>query len=139
MRIAIPYENGMVFQHFGHTTQMKLYDADQQQIVKEQIVDTTGSGHGALAGLLAGLGVEVLICGGIGGGAQDALSRAGITLYGGVTGKADDAAAAFLAGTLAYSADIRCSHHGNGCQGQEERCGEDRHGCAGNGSCSAEP
>ena len=52
MRIAITYENGEVFQHFGHTEQFKLYDVENGKIVAEQIVPTNGSGHGALAGFL---------------------------------------------------------------------------------------
>lgn len=131
MRIAVPYENGQVFQHFGHTAQMKIYDAEDGQIVKEQIADTTGSGHGALAGFLSGLKVDVLICGGIGGGAQAALAQAGIKLYGGVTGGADDAVKDFLAGKLNYQTEVQCSHHGHEHHGGH--CGEDRHGCAGNG------
>lgn len=133
MRIAVPYENGQVFQHFGHTRQMKVYDAENGRIVKEQVADTTGSGHGALAGFLSGLKADVLICGGIGGGAQEALARAGIRLCGGVTGGADDAVKAFLSGTLAYDPDVHCDHHEH--HGQDH-CGEDKHGCAGNGgSC----
>ena len=128
MRIAVPYENGQVFQHFGHTGQVKIYDVKDGQIVKEQVADTTGSGHGALAGFLSGLKVDVLICGGIGGGAQAALSQAGIKLCGSVTGEADGAVRAFLAGTLTCNANVHCDnheHHGH--------CGEDKHGCAGNG------
>lgn len=131
MRIAVPYENGQVFQHFGHTSQMKLYDVEKGQIVKEEVADTAGSGHGALAGFLSGLKVDILICGGIGGGAQEALAQAGIKLYGGVAGEADEAVNAFLTGALNYSADVRCSHHGHEHHGH---CGEDRHGCAGSGS-----
>ena len=131
MRIAVPYENGQVFQHFGHTSQMKIYDAENGNIIKEQIADTTGSGHGALAGFLTGLNVDVLICGGIGGGAQQALAQAGIKLYGGVAGAANDAVKNFLTGTLNYSADVRCEHHEH--HGQHGGCGENKHGCAGNG------
>ena len=131
MRIAVPYEDGHVFQHFGHTSQMKIYDVEDGQIVREQLADTIGSGHGALAGFLSGLNADVLICGGIGGGAQMALAQAGIRLFGGVTGSADDAVRAFLADALAYDPDVRCSHHdhheGHG------HCGENKHGCAGNG------
>lgn len=130
MRIAVPYENGQVFQHFGHTAQMKIYDAEGGSIISAQIVDTTGSGHGALAGFLSGLRVNVLICGGIGGGAQQALAQAGIKLYGGVAGAADDAVRNFLAGTLDYSAEIHCEHHEH--HGAHDRCGEDKHGCGGN-------
>lgn len=130
MRIAVTYENGQVFQHFGHTSQMKLYDVEDGAIIQEQIADTAGSGHGALAGFLSGLKVDVLICGGIGGGAQQALAQAGIRLFGGVTGGADDAVRAFLAGTLDYNADVHCGHHDHD---QHGGCGEHRHGCAGNG------
>lgn len=135
MRIAVPYENGQVFQHFGHTGRMKIYDAENSQTVKEEIVDTTGHGHGALAGFLSGLKVDVLICGGIGAGAQEALAQAGIKLYGGVTGTADDVVKDFLAGRLVYQANVQCGHHGHehhGCHG-EGHCGDDKHGCSGNG------
>lgn len=131
MRIAVPYEDGQVFQHFGHTGQMKIYDTENEQIVNAQVADVTGSGHGALTGFLSGLKVDVLICGGIGSGAQEALAQAGIKLYGGVTGSADDAVRDFLAGALNYQADVRCSHHGHEHRGGH--CGEDKHGCAGNG------
>ena len=84
MRIAVTYDNGEIFQHFGHTEKFKVYDVEDGKIVNEEIVDTNGQGHGALAGFLLGGKVDVLICGGIGGGAQVALGEAGIKLYGGV-------------------------------------------------------
>ena len=83
MKIAVTYENGQIFQHFGHTAQFKLYEVEDGKVVREAVVDTNGSGHGALAGFLAQSGVDTLICGGIGGGAQMALAQAGIKLYGG--------------------------------------------------------
>ena len=111
MRIAIPYENGEVFQHFGHTVQFKLYDVADGRIADEQIVDTNGSGHGALAGFLRAAKADALICGGIGMGAQMALADAGIRLYAGVQGDADAAAKALAEGTLEYDPDARCDHH----------------------------
>ncbi|MCI8525493.1 MAG: dinitrogenase iron-molybdenum cofactor biosynthesis protein [Oscillospiraceae bacterium] len=134
MKIAVTYENGLVFQHFGHTRQMKIYEVADGQVAAEQVVDTAGSGHGALAGFLAAHQVDTLICGGIGGGAQAALAQAGIRLYGGVTGEADAAVRALLAGTLAYNPDIRCGHHDHGHHGS---CGEHHHGCPGHdgGAC----
>lgn len=133
MRIAVAYENGQVFQHFGHTKQMKMYDVENGRIVAEQVMDTSGSGHGALAGFLSANRAEALICGGIGAGAQQALAQAGIKLYGGVTGSADEAVKALLAGNLDYNADVRCEHHGHEHHGG---CGEDKHGCGGNaGGC----
>ena len=86
MRIAVTYADGMIFQHFGHTQQFKVYEIENGSIVASEVVDTNGSGHGALAGVLNALHADVLICGGIGGGAQMALAQAGIALYGGCSG-----------------------------------------------------
>ncbi|MBE6968890.1 MAG: DUF134 domain-containing protein [Ruminococcaceae bacterium] len=128
MRIAVTYdENGDIFQHFGHTEKFKFYDIVDKKVVYEQVVDTNGSGHGALADFLAGNKVEVLICGGIGGGAQAALMEAGILLYGGCRGKADDAIAALLNGSLLYNPAVRCDHHDH--HGEGHSCGS--HGCGG--------
>ena len=102
MKIAIPYENGQVFQHFGHSAQFKLYTAEEGRITGAEVVSTDGQGHGALVGFLVRNGVNVLLCGGIGGGAQMALAQAGIRLCGGITGDADSAAAAYLAATLVF-------------------------------------
>ena len=96
MKIAIPYENGQVFQHFGHSAQFKLYTAEEGRITGAEVVSTDGQGHGALVGFLVRNGVNVLLCGGIGGGAQMALAQAGIRLCGGITGDADSAAGLIL-------------------------------------------
>ena len=127
MRIAVTYENGQIFQHFGHTAQFKLYDAENGVITSEQVVDTNGSGHGALAGFLKENQVEVLICGGIGGGAQIALAEAGIALYGGVSGSADEAVKALLAEELAFNPNVKCDHHDHEHGEGGHQCGE--HGC----------
>lgn len=131
MKIAVTYENGNVFQHFGHTEQFKLFDIDNGKVTGTKIIDTNGSGHGALAGLLSNLNVDTLICGGIGGGAQAALSEAGIRLYGGVSGNADEAVNALLAGNLEYNPEVKCEHHDH--HGEGHICGENKHGCSGNG------
>lgn len=131
MRVAVTYENGQVFQHFGHTKEFKVYDIENDKIVDAKVVDTNGSGHGALAGVLNALQADVLICGGIGGGAQAALTAAGIRWYGGVSGSADEAVAALLAGTLAFDPDAKCDHHDHE-HGEGHTCGE--HGCGG-GHC----
>ena len=115
MRIAVPYENGRIFPHFGHTEQFKVYDTADGRITNTAILPAGGSGHGALAALLQAQGVTALICGGIGGGARAALAEAGIALYPGAAGDADAAAAALLAGTLRYDPDTVCAHpHGEG-------------------------
>lgn len=131
MKIAVTYENGQIFQHFGHTENFKIYEVLGKDIISSQVVSTNGSGHGALAGMLKSLNVAVLICGGIGGGAQAALAEAGIMLYGGVSGDADDAVKALLEGTLAFNPNVQCNHHGHE-HGEGHTCGN--HGC-GSHSC----
>ena len=126
MRIAVTYENGEIFQHFGHTEQFKVYDVADGAITASQIIDTNGSGHGALAGVLTALNADILICGGIGGGAQMALAAAGIRLYGGVSGNADAAVEALLAGKLDFNPNVQCSHHDHH-HGEGHTCGD--HGC----------
>lgn len=132
MRIAVTYENGNIFQHFGHTKQFKVYDVEEGKIVRTDIIDTNGSGHGALAGILSALKADVLICGGIGGGAQTALAESGIKLYGGVSGNADEAVTALIAGNLDFDPDVHCEHHDHEHGGETHSCGD--HGC-GHGHC----
>ena len=134
MRIAVPYENGSIFQHFGHTDQFKVYDAEEGKVISSRVVSTNGSGHGALAGLLQNLNVDALICGGIGGGAKMALAEAGIQLYGGVSGSADEAVDAFLSHALSYNPDVMCSHHEE--HHHDGGCGT--HGCGGHHCGEAE-
>lgn len=131
MKIAVTYENGQIFQHFGHTSYFKIYDVLGKDVVSSEVVSTNGSGHGALAGMLKELNVAVLICGGIGGGAQTALADAGIMLYGGVAGDADEAVKALLEGTLAFNPNVQCDHHDHE-HGEGHTCGN--HGC-GSHSC----
>ena len=132
MNIAVTYKDGEVFQHFGHTEQFKIYTVEDGKILSAQVLDTNGSGHGALAGLLSALGIDMLICGGIGGGAQAALAQAGIALYGGVSGSADAAVEAFLAGQLAFNPNVQCNHHDHH-HGEGHVCGD--HGCGGEHHC----
>ena len=113
MRIAVTYENGDVYQHFGHSSQFKLYEVEDGRIVEAHIVDTEGQGHGALASFFTSLGVHTVIAGGIGDGARQALAKASIQLYGGVSGSADEAVKALLAGTLEFAPNPSCGHHGH--------------------------
>ena len=114
MKIAVTYENGQVFQHFGKTQQFKMYQVESGQADKGTVVDAGGAGHSALAVFLKEHQVETLICGGIGGGAQAALAEANIRLIGGVQGNADEAVQAFLNGTLAFDPNVHCTHHDHG-------------------------
>lgn len=129
MKIAVTYDNGNVFQHFGKTENFKVYDVENDRVISSEIIGSDGSGHGALAGLLAGQNVDVLICGGIGGGAQAALAEAGIELCAGAQGNTDQAVEAYLKGEL-VSSGVNCDHHhhedGHSCEDHAEghSCGD---------------
>lgn len=132
MKVAIPYEAGQVFGHFGHSAAFMVYEIEAGKVVSSTLLPTNGSGHGALAGLLAANKVNALICGGIGGGARNALAEAGIQLYGGVSGNADQAVEALLKGELTFDPDAHCDHHDHG--EHHGSCGGHGHG-EGHGSC----
>ncbi len=132
MKIAVTYENGQVFQHFGHTEAFQVYTVEDGKVTQTALLPTNGSGHGALAAFLTQHGVTDLICGGIGGGARTALAEVGITLYPGVTGSADGAVQALLAGNLQFDPDTVCAHHHD--HGQGHDCGNHGHSsCGGHG------
>lgn len=133
MKIAVSYENGNVFQHFGKTEAFKVYETENGHILSAKIVGTDGAGHEALADYLAGLGVEVLICGGLGEGAKNALSEQGIQVCSGAEGNADDAVEAFLGGELT-DAGVNCHHHHHHHHEEEgchSHCGGGCHSCGG--------
>ena len=132
MRIAATYENGNIFQHFGRTEQFKVYDVQEGRIIASEIVGSNGIGHGALAGLLADKAIEVLICGGLGGGALNALTNAGITVVAGAEGDADQAVESYLRGELVSSgANCDHHHHGEGHECGHHVDGEEDGGCCG--------
>ena len=141
MKIAVTYDNGTIFQHFGITENFKVYEVENGQVLSGEVISSNGSGHSALAGLLAGQNVDVLICGGIGGGAQAALTEAGIELCAGAQGNADQAVEAYLKGEL-VSSGATCDHHheeGHSCGEHEEghSCGSNcGSGCG--GSCGSQ-
>ncbi len=132
-KIAVTYENGQIFQHFGHTECFKMYDVADGKVMAQSVVGTDGNGHGALAAFLKAAGVDTLICGGIGGGARMALEDAGIQLYGGVSGSADEAVQALLNGSLRFNPEASCNHHGEEHHGAH---GCHSHGC-GHHSCGS--
>ena len=137
MKIAVPFANGEVFQHFGHTENFKLYEIEAGQVVSSEVVGTNGSGHEALANFLADLSVSVLLCGGIGAGAQAALSGAGIEICSGAQGDADATVNAYLNGEI-KSEGVNCDHHHE--HGEEEGCGGNcGGGCGGCSGCHSAP
>ena len=131
MKIAVTCDNGNVFQHFGKTESFKVFEVEDNKVVSSEIIGSNGSGHGALAGLLADKSIDVFICGGIGGGAQQALVNAGIELYAGASGDVDAAVEAYLAGELVNSG-VNCDHH----HGEDHDCGHhEEGGCGGHEGC----
>ncbi|MDO5843903.1 MAG: NifB/NifX family molybdenum-iron cluster-binding protein [Methanocorpusculum sp.] len=114
MRIAVTTENGEIYQHFGSTPEFSVYTVENGKLLSREIISTNGTGHEALIDVLAEIGADVIICGGIGGGARNGIMNAGIKLYPGAFGKADDAAAAFVSGHLEYNPDTLCHHHNEG-------------------------
>lgn len=122
-KVAVSYCDGDVFQHFGHSQQFKVYNVVNGEITQTTIVDTNGNGHGALVQLLGNLQVNALVCGGIGAGARDALAKLNVTVFGGVTGDADDAVQCLLNGNLQYDPNAQCNHHDG-----DHHCGQ--HDCA---------
>ena len=137
MRIAVTYENGNVFQHFGHTETFKVYEVEDGKVVSSELIGSNGSGHGALASLLNDKGIDVLICGGIGGGAQSALAERGIELCAGASGSTDEAVEAYLRGELINTgANCDHHHHGEGHSCGDHGCGDHDHDC---GDCHGGP
>ena len=152
MKIAVTYDNGNIFQHFGRTEFFKVYEIEDNKVISSDVIGSNGIGHGALAGLLSDQSVNVLICGGIGGGAQAALAEAGVELCAGAEGDADQAVEAYLKGEL-ISTEANCDHHhhedGHSCGDHEDghSCGdhEEGHSCGGGcgescgGGCGSQP
>lgn len=145
MKIAVTYDNGNIFQHFGKTENFKVYEVEDQKVVSSQVISSNGAGHGALAGLLQEQDINVLICGGLGNGAQTALAEAGIQVCSGASGDADLAVESYLKGEL-VSAGVNCDHkheEGHSCGDHEEghSCGghEEGHACGGCSGCGSKP
>ena len=113
MIIAATYEDGKIFQHFGKTEQFKLYTVEDGRAQAMEVRSPGGEGHGALAGVLKSWGVQALLCGGIGPGAQQTLSDEGIEFYSGLAGEADSFAEEFAKGTLPKNEGASCAGHGH--------------------------
>ena len=113
MKIAVTYENGEIFQHFGRTQQFKVYDVEDGKVKDSRVIGNEGLSHGALGEILMREKVEVFICGGIGGGAKDMLASRNIKVFAGITGSADDAVNQYLAGTLRADPNASCHSHDN--------------------------
>lgn len=129
MKVAVTYDaDGQIFQHFGHTQQLKVYNIENNSVANSEVVFTGQNGHGGMAAFIKSLGADVLICGGIGGPAKKALTDAGITFYPYAQGSADEAVKAYLSGTLAFDMVRSCSAHGHDDHGHDHNCGHEHAG-----------
>lgn len=128
MKLAVSYENGQIFQHFGKTETFKVYDIEDNKVISSEIMSVEGKGHEALAEFLVENDIDTLICGGLGEEAIYALQVGGIEVFAGVEGDADEAVNAFLSGELAANSMT--------CQCEEDGCDCGCHGdCGGCGGC----
>ena len=131
MKVAISYKDNMIFEHFGKSESFKIYTIENGEILNSEVIDTNGTGHEALALFLKDLGVDVVICGGIGDGAISALNNAGIEIISGISGEADEAARKLALDNL-ESQGGHCDHHDHE---DEEGCGSCGGGCGSCGGC----
>ncbi len=117
MKLAIAYENGAVFQHFGKTAEFIMFDIQDGKIAGEEILDCNGVSHCALIDLLAEQGVDELIVGGMGAHAVEKCAANNITPHLGVQGDVRQVAQQLIEGTLEATGSV-CSeehshHHGD--------------------------
>ena len=129
MILAVTSKDGEVFQHFGHSEELTLFEVENGTVIETKKVATNGQGHGALADFLNVLSANVLICGGIGGGAKNALREKRIEIIPGVTGKVDEVIVKYLSGEQIGNPDVECNHHHE--HGEGHDCGSHDHTCGG--------
>ena len=111
MRVALPYDNGNIFAHFGKAESFVLYDINGASYTSS-IISTEGHSHHELAPFLKNKGVDAVICGGMGQGMVNALSACGIRIYGGNNGSCEEAVKAFIQNGLEERAEsCHCHDH----------------------------
>ena len=111
MKYAITMEHNIVFQHFGKCPQFLIVDVKDKTIVSKQLLLSNGAGHGALAKLLADAAVDVLVCGGIGGGARNALAEYNISVIAGQKGNVDMIIDMIKQDSIQDDPSGSCNHH----------------------------
>ena len=118
IKIAVASENEMVTEHFGHCVNFNIFEAQNDRIVKDDSIANPGHRPGFLPNFLNDMGVNVVISGGMGGGAIEIFNEKGIEVIVGANGYAKAAAEAYLAGTLKSTGSI-CHEHQH-----HDECGE---------------
>ena len=110
MKIAVASENEMVTEHFGHCKGFMIFDAQKSQIVKSETIANPGHKPGFLPNFLADRGVNVIISGGMGGGAVEIFNERNIEVIVGAKGNAKAAVEAYLEGSLKSTGSV-CHEH----------------------------
>lgn len=118
IKIAVASENEMVTEHFGHCVNFNIFEAQNDQIIKNESVENPGHRPGFLPNFLNDMGVNVVISGGMGGGAIEIFNEKGIEVIVGARGHAKTAAEAYLAGNLKSTGSV-CHEHQH-----HDECGE---------------
>lgn len=116
MKIAIVMSGNEVSQHFGQSEKVMIAEIEAGEIKSREIVNAPDHNCSALPNLFVKEGVSSVIAGGMGAGAIQNLTNAGVQVYAGVQGPVEDALGNFLAGTL-VTGQATCGGggHGDGC------------------------
>ncbi len=110
MKIAVASDNGMVAEHFGHCRSFSIFSVENNQIVNVESLLNPGHKPGFLPNFLNDLGVEVIVSGGMGGGAIEIFNEKGIQVITGAGGHAQSVAEQYLQGTLKTNGAV-CNEH----------------------------
>jgi len=110
MKIAVASENNMVTEHFGHCEGFNIFEVENNEIVKSESFPNPGHKPGFLPNFLNDMGVNVIISGGMGGGAVEIFNDKNIEVITGAKGSAKAAANSYLKGELESTESI-CHEH----------------------------
>ena len=125
MKVAICFDKGRVFQHFGRTKEFKIYEIKDNKVTDFYYVEVNGEGCSTLVPVLKANHINVLICGGLGEGAFNHLTEAGIIVVSGVEGEVDEVIGEFNEGTLKYSETPNCHHHDHDENCHHKKCDDE--------------
>ncbi len=110
MKIAVASEGGMVTEHFGHCKDFMFFETQNDKILKSETIANPGHKPGFLPNFLADHGVNVIISGGMGGGAVEIFNERNVEVVVGASGDAKTAVENYLKGNLKTTGSV-CHEH----------------------------
>lgn len=110
MKIAVASKDGMVTEHFGYCENFNIFEAENNQITKDESIPNPGHRPGFLPNFLHDMGVNVIISGGMGGSAVQIFNEKGIEVITGAKGSARAASEQYLQGLLKSNGSV-CHDH----------------------------